>query len=462
MPGTGVAAGSWALLALGILALVAWQSHPAYRREAVGWAVAGMVACLVKIALFQQAPQWLDVPWDALKYQANAEGLHLHWLGYAVDPNVYSLTGYSAGWHSIHGPLWAPDAPISYTGVFGTYEWLYAAYAALWQFATDDWVRWTIWSHAALAGLFPAAALLLSRVLGASPRASRLAALLVVLDPLTATNAAWLLKDTLVGFLALLTLMAAARLTVQLRWTGALLLGASLGLLAGARFVAYLAILTALVVLMLTLLKAGRRQAAGAVLAGACLSLPVLVALNAAPIQFTPAVAGKSVAQRIGAQTHTLRANRGEEGSDEVVINWRERLSTDPVRAVATSISRTLFAPYPWVMWTNGISRSNHIELYYPGTIFWIACLPLTLVGLLTGLRRLSPERLAMLTVLASLLAAYTVFLGEWSTRQRVFMVPLFFAFAAVGFDAIRRRAGTAAPERVGAGRAPSRDKPRN
>ena len=443
----GAALVTWGLVALAVSGLVAWQSDAPCRRQAVAWAFAGMLACLVKIALLQQAPQWLDIPWDAQKYQANAEALYLHWRGFAVDPETYDLTGYNAGWNNLHGPLWKADAPITYTGVFGTYEWLYASYAALWQFVTADWVNWTIWSHAALAGIFPAGAFLLSRFLGTSQGAARLAALLVVLDPLTATNAAWLLKDTLVAFLAVLALLAAARLRERPHWGGALLLGTSLGLLAGGRLVAYLAIAIALLVLIVCLYRASKRVAAVAAAGGLCLSLPIVLVLNVVPVQLNPSMAGKAVIQRIGAQTQTLRANKGEEGSDGVVIDWRERLTHDPVRAVATSISRTLFAPYPWAILKEGLTGSNYIELYYPGTIFWIICLPLTVLGLVAGVaRKMAPESLWMLALLAALWLAYTVFLGEWSTRQRVFMIPVFFAFAALGFDTLRRRSRAVVP----------------
>jgi hypothetical protein len=44
-----------------------------------------------------------------------------------------------------------------------------------------------------------------------------------------------------------------------------------------------------------------------------------------------------------------------------------------------------------------------------------------------------------MLALLGVLWCAYTIFLGEWSTRQRVFMMPVFFAFAALGFDSLMR-----------------------
>ena len=55
MPGPGAAIAAAALLALAVAALVASQSDPACRRQAVGWAVIGMLACLVKITLLQQS-----------------------------------------------------------------------------------------------------------------------------------------------------------------------------------------------------------------------------------------------------------------------------------------------------------------------------------------------------------------------------------------------------------------------
>lgn len=445
------AVASWIALATIVLALVASQSSTCDRRPAMAWAAAGMLACLLKIALIQQAPQWHNVPWDALKYQANAEAFYLHWRGFAVDPQAFDLSGYLSGLNVTHGPFWQPDSTSTYVGVFGTYEWLYAAYVAVWHFVADDGAKWAVWSHAALAGVFPAGAFLLARFAGSSPAGARLAALLMVLDPLTATNASWPLKDTLVGFLAVLALVTAARLRGRPHWSGVFLLAAVAGLLGGGRFVAYLAVGIALLLLAATLFTSGQRREGLAVAIGMCLSVPVLLALVAAPIRLAPEVTSKAVTARLHAQTHTLKAQRGEEGSDEAVIAWRLRLKEDPARAIVTSVARTLFAPYPWVMLTHGLSGTNYVELYYPGAIFWIACLPLIALGLAAGVRRPSAETLWMLALLAALWCAYTLFLGEWSTRQRVFMNPVFFAFAALGFDTLVRRRGQAGPGEIAA-----------
>lgn len=101
--------------------------------------------------------------------------------------------------------------------------------------------------------------------------------------------------------------------------------------------------------------------------------------------------------------------------------------------ATVRSIARTLLAPYPWVAITQGLKGDSHLELYVLATAFWVFALPGTLLGLVIMVKR-DVKALMLLTLLGLITAAYIVFFGEWSTRQRVFMMPLLYCFSAIGW----------------------------
>jgi hypothetical protein len=56
---------------------------------------------------------------------------------------------------------------------------------------------------------------------------------------------------------------------------------------------------------------------------------------------------------------------------------------------------------------------------------------------MLVALARERVMTAVLLFYLALVAVAYITFFGEWSTRQRIFMIPLFFAFAAIGWEKI-------------------------
>lgn len=94
---------------------------------------------------------------------------------------------------------------------------------------------------------------------------------------------------------------------------------------------------------------------------------------------------------------------------------------------------------YPWVILTDGLQFQSGIELYYLGVVLWIVCLPGIFWAVGQALRHPSFPAAFVGLVLGACLVAYILFLGEWSTRQRVFMLPIFFALAAIGWaDLVR------------------------
>ncbi len=106
-------------LAGGIFVLVsasAWLLAPkGTKGVAVAFVLAGLVASAIKIALFQQAPQWHDINPDSITYELNARAFVEHWQGNSVSAEEYNLRGLKA-WHAagLHGPAWEPEDPLLY------------------------------------------------------------------------------------------------------------------------------------------------------------------------------------------------------------------------------------------------------------------------------------------------------------------------------------------------------------
>lgn len=408
------------------------------QRLVAAWTLVGVVCAVLKSLLVQMAPQWADLPPDSMTFVAHAEALRAHWLGMAVDPISGRLNGYQAGYQLLYGAHWLPDAPISYTGALGTQEWIYSAFLAGCQFAGEGWEYWAMLANAVLAGSFPAATFLLVRHLGGGVKVGHIGALLVVMEPSTAVNSAWFIKDTMAGFIATIVAVLICCLCSKRSWSLAIALGAVLALLAGIRFVAYASFVVVLMAWSLQLLSRRKFHLAAAL--GGASALSILIW---GLIYFTPVIPKADqvligLRSPIQAQVTTLRAeNERERGADKSVIEWKSYSLDKPGRAILRAVARTLMAPYPWVVFTQGLTKTNAIELYLPGTAIWIVCLPAIFLGMRTSARQAGSVGRALLIFLAVIACAYIAYFGEWSTRQRVFMIPLFFAFAAIGFNRV-------------------------
>lgn len=427
----------------GFAALILWITHALaeaeFKAAVTRWALVGLGLAVLKSLLILQTSQWSDVPPDSRIFQLHAEALRLHWMGLPVDPDDYKLTGYLNSWRTYLGPHWMPDAPLQYVGVLGTHEWLYTAFLAVWQSLGEGWAFWATMGNAAMAGALPSFTYLVVRHLGASARIGHLGAVLVALDPSIAVNSTWLIKDTLAAFVAMAGVVLIGRLFRRPHWVLAVALALVLGLLAGIRFVAYAAFLIALLGLTPMFLSTREGPSVRAIGLAILLSTFVWASIYTAPQPLTPGGWIDALENPLHAQADTLHADVGELGADESVAAWKSYLQDKPEWAPLRSALRTLMAPYPWVALTHGLSGDNHIELYLPGTVLWILSLPAILLGMLTAARQAGPKAWVLLIVLALIAGAYITFFGEWSTRQRIFMLPLFFAFAAIGWDKLWR-----------------------
>lgn len=511
-----------------IVMLMYGLSDKREKPEVLIWSIVGVLAGIMKVLLIQSMPQWHDVPSDALKYQKNALAFSMHWAGEAVPAVPYELSGYLSAWHSNDAPTWLPTDTSAYAGVLGTHEWLYAAFAGFWALFSDNWMQSVITANAILAGSMVAATFMICRILGGEVKVSRVAALIILFDPLMAVNGAWLIKDSLAAFLTAIAVISVADLYKKFSWKFFITLVGCVGLLAGVRFIAFVAFIALMFFLAVYLLYAKRRNGfllfsssmvvclaaliiinflpfgskiiqdvfpvenAQSIpilvvdkdggLQGAVdqsygknkseentetkkievaevlpLSIPVPVLQNADNlikesvkdisvsngVPSTPQVGITNVVKTftapISGQVTTLAAQKGESGADQTVIEWRQYFLSHPVLATIRAVARTLFAPYPWSIIKTEISGKNYIELYLFATFFWVAMLPGTLYGIYVAVKRSKIAAFQTLLVFL-IIVPYLVFFGEWSTRQRVFMLPLLYAFSAIGWHALRQR----------------------
>lgn len=435
-------------LAVGFLALIttvaAVLATRETRRTVFALVLLGLLAAALKIFLFQQAPQWHDINPDSITYDLNAQAFAEHWRGNAVENHSYHLRGLLA-FHAagVHGAEWLPGDKLTYSLVIGSHEWLYTGYIALWYWLGDATQALVIWSNALWAAFFPAAAFGIAHSLGASRCVSLVAAGLALLDPSAGVNASWLLKDTLAGFLAMAALWA---MLAYLREGGKARLGiagVALGGLGGVRFVAFLALVIAAGMISVWLLVCDKIRSRGlaifavvisAWLANGMVALAPHFAFNGPGGAFNLIGALATPAETVSQGVVVLRSNPGDPPADESVLRWKGALGENPVYSIVRSAARTLFAPYPWVAISPGLNWVSFSELYYPGVVFWILCLPRIFTALVKGLQQRELGFWMLALFLAALVAAYTIWLGEWSTRQRVFALPVFFALAAMGW----------------------------
>lgn len=410
----------------------------------------GVLAAVVKILIVQALPQWHDINPDSITYGLNGQAFAAHWQGKSASLEDYRLRGlhqfHAAGQHP---PVWAPQDHLSYASVIGSHEWLYPAYVGLFYWLGEARAGAVIASNALWAAFFPAAAFGIAVALGASRRVALASAGFALIDPNAGVNASWLLKDTLAGFLAMATAWALAAHLAEPQGRSVRRLAiavAALGVLGGVRFVAFVGFVLSLTLVACAL--AARRHVRPAVTLAAVAGLAWLGQgiLDRAPhwdrlwevsysIQHYAAGLFTTPARAMKQGLDILRAEKGEVAADATTLRWKDSLRTNAAFAVLRSVAHTLFAPYPWVAIYPGLTWRSFSELYYPGVLLWLLCLPGVVMAIANRLRTQEPAFWFLLLFLLSQLAAYTLWQGEWSTRQRVFALPIIFALAAIGWS---------------------------
>jgi hypothetical protein len=421
------------LLFVGAIATVLAERHQ--KGRTILLILAGFFAALLKIWIYQQAPQWNDISPDSVRYQLHAQALALHWKGESVDAAAYQLRGF-LNWHQHLGPYWRTETSIPYAYVFGSHEWIYTAILAWWKSISDQWVYWGVYSNAVWASTFPAASYGLAWRLTSSNRIATFAAIIALVDPLSGVNAAWLLKETFTGFIAVVAAWSVVRLLDSPTILITALASVFIAVLGCTRYVAFVAILGSSTIIAISLLRKEHFRSLGHLSVAIIASTIIFGSLYNFPRTMTGDTWITTLTSPLQSQkkTFTTDSTKNTRTGDSSVIEWRSRWKSDPIGAAATSAARSLFAPYPWTAITHGLSYDNWVELYFPGMILWIIGLPGLIWGVIISLRNTSRESVFLVLYMAAIFAAYTLFFGEWSTRQRVFMLPVFFTFSSIGW----------------------------
>jgi hypothetical protein len=407
--------------------------------------LAGFVFTILKIWAFQQAPQWQDVIPDSVTYDLNARAFVLHGQGIDVEVEKYNLRGLIERARISNKPFWSAEESLPYASVYGSAAWFYVAYLHFWYWAVGPNPYWAIYSNAALASFFPAATFGIATILGASKRIAGIAALITLIDPTTGVNASWMLKDTLVGFLTLSSVWSALNCIDKLRLSSLIIFIVSLTLLSASRIIAYIGILAAIGCLCVYWIQ----QKEFKLWLSFLLSVILVVVLSASLYLYPKSIfeyrKGILYALRIhntqlfSGSKDTFVAKPGDSSADEAVLKWKTSVRENPLLAIGKSTAHTLFAPFPWVALHLGHNWRSFSELYYPGVILWIFCLPGIFFQIIQEVRKPRPVGLFVLIFWSAILIAYTIFYGEWSTRQRGFVLPVLFSMSAMGWYSISK-----------------------
>lgn len=393
----------------------------------------GFFVAFFKIWLVQLTPQWHDVPSDSLTYQLHAQALASHWQGNPVDASAHRLNGFLTSYSDL-GSFWTTEMAISYAGVLGSHEWIYTAYLASWRLVSENWLTWAMYSNAAFAAIFPAASYGIARQLDASGRVAVCAAIIALCDPSSSVNASWLLKDTLAGFVTVTAAWAAMCLIRKQSMSAAIIMILAVAVLGHVRFVAFIALLISAPFVFPTMFGISYRRSAGyfgSAIIGATFLFGFLYTFPSSPkiVNIVHAIAAP-----LQGQQQTFAKTNLDSSADNAVVEWKQQWKTDPIKAFFKATARTLLAPYPWLVVTPGLNFSDHYELYLLGMPVWIFCLPGLFWGLIICSRTPNRQYLFLAVMLICVWGAYTLFFGGWSTRQRIFMLPILFSFAAIGW----------------------------
>lgn len=401
----------------------------------------------LQVLAVRELPQWSDAFPDGVRYDANARGLALHWMGRAASVADCDLRGLRA----MGVAQWSPGDTTAYADVLGMSRYLYQAYVAG-VYALADGSRTTAvmgnlpFMAGAAAGVY-----LLARGLFKPGRVAALSVALVVADTNFAVWGSVLLRESLLIFLIVLALLGMVRWVRRGggAWGSACLALGALGLVALIRFNAVAAFGVAVVGVGLAHWRAWTgRKARWTLAAGGVLLVGVAVLPLGGVWQGSlPAKVIEESWKISRGGTTALNAVSGRWSSeDDATVNgprqqWMKELRERPLwRNVGTAVWRSFMAPYPWSVFRHGFAGRDFYELMIPGSLLWVGLLPLFFFALAT--LRLRGDAAALLCVVW-LLAEWVIYMigyGEFSMRQRMMAQPLLWILVALGaHEAVER-----------------------
>jgi len=474
-----------------VLGLVLSLSPRTRWNGAVIMFLSGLAFRTVLIFIIQSLPQSREINPDSITYDLNAQALVNHWRGMKVTSSDYLLQGLI-----VLGRDWLPDEILPYGTVFGSRHFLYTIYIAIVYWLTGVSQSVVILSQVVLLAALGPIVYDLSHLLFKNERVSAIAAFLTLIDSNFAAVGAVLMKDSLVVFVMILTLWTTVMVieNVRQRYFPMIVLVASLSALSILRYHVLVALWAAMLVVAALPRSSAPRKRLVAVVAmsfvacaflnqpdwpkygpGALFQTNLMTiragvitlreSAGSGPVDMKAAIekskdmaavsgsgrvtpdkprqrgelvsvgpAGEVITynrERIRETAGNTRENR----SDFSTATWLQNLRDRPVSTVVKVIAHTLFAPYPWVLISHGLVHKNFIELLYPGTILWIIGLPFLFTGVWQIGWRGKPEIKLLMMLSVAVVGIYVVFYGEFSSRQRIFFMPLFWTFIAFGID---------------------------
>lgn len=380
------------------------------------WIVVGISASLFKFFILSLHPQWSNFPPDSLTYANQDEFLYHIWKG--DSGSLYSTQPYAK--------------------ILKTYEWIYPALVGLHHYLGDYWKLWALATNLIFAGFFPAITWLFATHLKISDRSKIISTLLITIDPTTAVNASWLLKDSFATYLGTLAVLTCMYTLKRGNYSYYCLLTLLMMMLALTRFSGYLAILIAFVFIMLIQGRFiwNRRQCLIIGLLSSLLLFGYSIEFPSQAKIYQPTTISKKLLTRLAGPAVVLTEQDNVGHFDIKVSEWQQYFRANPILGLIRAIVRTLFAPYPWAILKQPITwTDNNSELYYYGSFLWLIFIPFIINGFIFIIKRNKPSHLFLFFVIAILTSEYIISYGEWSTRQRAFMNPVFFAIAGLGFD---------------------------
>ncbi len=426
----------WLLAILVVLTLVMFLAERQDRRLIIKLMFIGFVLSSLKFFLISLFPQHGDLPVDSLVYKLNAQAIYMHQNGAAVDPYAYKLNGFLNYHLTSAAQEWGAKDVLSYSDVIGSYEWLYPFLLALHIYLGSQWQEWAMLTNLLLSSMMPAIVWLIAKEFGAPPVGRWLGAFAMALDPAVAVNSSWLLKDALATALMAFSILAYTQFYNNPRKRQLVILFVSLVGLSMVRFIGYVALVSSImVVLFLGREIIKKRWLCSAVLLSVFVAFPVCY--FAPQFEQSPVRVFDKTFSRIYAPVATIKANSTEKTFDPAVEAWSQRLESGLIQAALHSAVRTILAPYPWDLRPSRMTWVSHTELHALGSLLWFPVLPFVVMGFFIILKRRSFIDISIFLTIVLLVFAYTLTLGEWSTRQRAFMNPIFFAIFGLGVTKI-------------------------
>ena len=394
------------------------------------------------ILLIQKTPQWKDVRLDAITYDLQGRAIAKYLKNEPVPEKDYGLVVND-------GDVWTRNSTQSMAYTLGSVHTLYQMYIGLIYYVSEPNPQVVIISHASMLAVLPLLCFLISFNYFSNINISLITSMLVLFDSNFIVNSIWLLKDTLATLLLTMSFLILLKVIECKERINFSLVGNGVGLtillhlLSSARFHASIAFW--IIIFIIAILKFYRKENSG----GVYLLVIMLVSFYASGLVKLPinnfsnlqtykeAMYGNIISSGGSIKAVINNATSSTEkipnsSSDSAVSSFYMRLKSSPGKALTEVVTRTLFAPYPWGIVTDGY-KGRATELYWIGTILWVLNLPFILIGLIKFCKKSSFEQMAPFFISLLVICAYLITYGEFSTRQRQFLVPIFWVWAAYG-----------------------------